>query len=78
MFLLFVCLGDRYMEASAVVITILVRNSVDHDSKEVKMAKAWETAFIRAVLAWREANPDVIVSFSAEVGHFNFLPSPLI
>uniref|UniRef100_A0A5K3F6K7 SSD domain-containing protein n=1 Tax=Mesocestoides corti TaxID=53468 RepID=A0A5K3F6K7_MESCO len=57
---------DNYMEASAVVITILVENAVDHDSTKVRMAKAWEGEFIKTVLAWREAHPDVVVNFAAE------------
>ncbi len=52
------------------MITILVKNSVDHDSLEVKKAKAWESAFIKTVLKWRESNPDVIVSFAAEVSYY--------
>uniref|UniRef100_A0A0R3WU04 Macro domain-containing protein n=1 Tax=Hydatigena taeniaeformis TaxID=6205 RepID=A0A0R3WU04_HYDTA len=58
---------DDYMQATAVVITILVKNSVDHESPTVLMARAWESEFIRAVLAWRAAHPEIVVSFAAEV-----------
>ncbi|KAL5104282.1 NPC intracellular cholesterol transporter 1 [Taenia crassiceps] len=58
--------SDGYMQATAVVITILVKNSVDHDSSTVLMARAWESEFIRAVLNWRAAHPEVVVAFAAE------------
>ncbi|EUB55584.1 Niemann-Pick C1 protein [Echinococcus granulosus] len=57
---------NDYMQSTAVVMTILVRNSVDHDSPTVLMAKAWESEFIRTVLNWRAAHPEVVVSFAAE------------
>ncbi|CDS43324.1 Niemann Pick C1 protein [Echinococcus multilocularis] len=57
---------NDYMQSTAVVMTILVRNSVDHDSPTVLMAKAWEGEFIRTVLNWRAAHPEVVVSFAAE------------
>lgn len=59
---------DDYMQSTAVVITILVKNSVDHDSPTVLMARAWESEFIRTVLNWRATHPEVVVSFAAEVG----------
>ena len=57
------------MQSEAVVITILAKNSVDHGSREVLMARAWESEFIKTVLAWRQAHPDIVVSFAAEVSH---------
>ncbi|KAL5968172.1 NPC intracellular cholesterol transporter 1 [Taenia solium] len=54
------------MQSTAVVITILVKNSADHESPTVLMARAWESEFIRTVLNWRAAHPEVVVSFAAE------------
>ncbi|VDL60820.1 unnamed protein product [Hymenolepis diminuta] len=58
--------GDDYMSSEAVVITILVKNAVDHKSPTVLMAQAWESEFIRTVLKWRSEHPEIVVSFAAE------------
>lgn len=60
-------LGNDYMSSEAVVITILVKNAVDHRSPTVLMAQAWESEFIRTVLKWRSEHPEIVVSFAAEV-----------
>ncbi|KAM7541010.1 hypothetical protein Aperf_G00000046447 [Anoplocephala perfoliata] len=57
---------DDYMLSEAVVITILVKNSMDNKSPTVLMAKAWESQFIQTVLAWRDEHPEITVSFAAE------------
>ena len=70
---------DDYMQSEAVVITILAKNSIDHNSAEVLMARAWEAEFIQTVLAWRQAHPDIIVSFAAEVRRRRrHRPTPLV
>ncbi|KAM3186907.1 hypothetical protein ACTXT7_003374 [Hymenolepis weldensis] len=58
--------GKDYMSSEAVVITILVKNAVDHKSPTVLMAQAWESEFIRTVLKWRSEHPEIVVSFAAE------------
>lgn len=55
------------MQASAAVITILVRNSIQVNSAQVAMAKAWEAVFIDTVLHWRDQHPNISVAFVAEV-----------
>lgn len=55
------------MLSEAAVITILVKNSMDHQSPAILMAQAWESQFIQTVLMWRNEHPEIIVSFAAEV-----------
>nr|CDS33612.1 Niemann Pick C1 protein [Hymenolepis microstoma] len=57
---------NDYMLSEAVVITILVKNAVDHKSPAVLMAQAWESEFIQTVLKWRSEHPEIVVSFAAE------------
>ncbi|KAL7054187.1 hypothetical protein AAHC03_026408 [Spirometra sp. Aus1] len=57
---------DNHLGAEAVVITLMTKNFLDHDSDLAAITSVWEAAFIELVLNWRPEHPNVTVSFKAE------------
>ncbi|VDL99092.1 unnamed protein product [Schistocephalus solidus] len=64
------CLGssENFTNASAVVITFLVNNSVDLNSELVNMALDWEKVYLQTIQSWIVNNSkQLVVSYQAEV-----------
>lgn len=65
------CLETFYNGSKSVVITILVNNHPDPKSDIVRRAEAWEEAYIKLVKQWQIDNPNITISFQAEVSNLN-------
>ncbi|VEL13194.1 unnamed protein product [Protopolystoma xenopodis] len=62
--------------ATAVVVSILVRNDADPNSKLINMALTWEAEFLISVHQWAAENAeDLVISFQAEVYSLFYRPS---
>ncbi|VDN14671.1 unnamed protein product [Dibothriocephalus latus] len=59
-------LSDDHFQAEAVIITLMTKNFLDHDSDLAAVTFAWEAAFIELVRQWKLEHLKVIVSFKAE------------
>ena len=53
-------------EHAALIITIVINNSPDPDSKQMKMAMAWEAEYIKFMKNF--SNPNMNISWNSEVG----------
>ncbi|BHF82700.1 NPC intracellular cholesterol transporter 1 [Sparganum proliferum] len=58
--------GNNHLKAEAVVITLMTKNFLDHDSELAAVTFAWEATFIDLVLKWQKEHSNVTVSFKAE------------
>ncbi|TNN18496.1 Niemann-Pick type protein 1B [Schistosoma japonicum] len=55
-----------YNGSRGVVLTFLVRNTLDPKSIHIQKAKLWESHYLKLVSEWKHNNTDLSVSFQAE------------
>ncbi|PAA93975.1 hypothetical protein BOX15_Mlig020273g3, partial [Macrostomum lignano] len=59
--------GTAYLNASAIVLTFIVNNDVNSESKQVRAAKEWESAFLKVARQFKEDNSaEFDVRYSSE------------